>query len=85
MNDTSGSATKKPLAVYAIIDRKDKKNYWFKVGAAFTNRDGSITLYLDALPIGTNRLQVREQRAWEEGRPANGHAAQPVSEAEVLP
>jgi hypothetical protein len=55
------------------------------VGAAFTNRDGSITLYLDALPIGTNRLQVREQRAWEEGRPANGHAAQPVSEAEVLP
>ena len=26
------------------------------------NRDGSTTLYLDAFPIGTNKLQVREER-----------------------
>ncbi len=30
------------------------------MGVAFTNRDGSINLFLDALPLGTNRLQVRE-------------------------
>ena len=80
MNDSPGSPARRPLAVYAIIDRKDK-NHWFKVGAAFTNRDGSITLYLDAIPIGTNRLQVREQRAWEEhraGQPgAGGEEARP--------
>jgi hypothetical protein len=85
MSDSSGSSAKKPLAVYAIIERKDRKSYWFKVGAAFTNRDGSITLYLDAVPIGTNRLQVREQRAWEEGRPVNGHPSLPTAEVEVLP
>jgi O-succinylbenzoate synthase len=71
---------KKPLAVYAVIDRKEgQKSIWIKIGAAFTNRDGSMSLLLDAFPIGTNRLQVREQRDWEarpEARPAgaNGEA-----------
>ena len=42
---------------------------------AFTNRDGSIAIYLDALPLGTNKLQIREPR--DEARagaspPANG-------------
>jgi hypothetical protein len=37
---------------------------------AFTNRDGSIAIYLDALPIGTNKLQIREQR--DEGRSGTG-------------
>jgi hypothetical protein len=31
-----------------------------KLGVAHVNRDGSINLYLDAFPIGTNKLQVRE-------------------------
>jgi hypothetical protein len=73
MNDSSG-AGKKPLAVYTIVERNEKK-YWIKIGAAFTNRDGSITLCLDALPVGTNRLQVREQRIWDDARPTNGHGA----------
>jgi len=67
---------KKPLGVYAVIERKEgMKPWWMKVGVAFTNRDGSLTLALDAFPTGTNRLQVREQREWE-GRPqgANGDA-----------
>ncbi len=80
MNETNG-ATKRPLAVYAIIDRKDKPPYWLKLGAAFTNRDGSMTLLLDAVPTGTSRLQVREQRVWDDARPGNGHAA--AVEAEV--
>lgn len=78
MNDSNGTG-KRPLAVYAIIDRKER-NYWLKVGAAFTNRDGSLTLYLDALPIGTNRLQVREQRAFEDVRAGNVNAPAPAVE-----
>ena len=31
-----------------------------KIGAAYTNRDGSMNLLLDALPLGTNKLQIRE-------------------------
>jgi len=80
MNDATGGPSKRPLAVYAITERKEK-NHWFRIGAAFPNRDGSITLYLDALPIGTNRLQVREQRNWEEARP-NGNAAAAPAPAE---
>ena len=40
---------------------------WPKIGVAFMNRDGSISILLDALPLGTNKLQVREMR--EDGRP----------------
>jgi len=84
MNDSSGTG-KKPLAVYTIVERNEKK-YWIKIGAAFTNRDGSINLYLDALPIGMNRLQIREPRAWDEARPANGNGSTaPAFGAEVQP
>ena len=58
MSDTSGT---RRLAVYAIPESKDgEKRYWPKIGIAFANRDGSITLVLEALPCGTNTLQVRE-------------------------
>jgi hypothetical protein len=79
---TSGSG-KKPLAVYAILERKDRK-HWFKIGAAFPNRDGSMNVYLDALPVGTNCLQIREQRVWDDARPPNGNGTYAAS-AEVQP
>ncbi|GEJ56983.1 hypothetical protein [Anaeromyxobacter diazotrophicus] len=77
MNEPNGGGGKKPLAVYTIVERAGKQ-YWVKIGAAFTNRDGSINLHLDALPVGSNRLQVREQRVWDDARPANGAAAEPA-------
>lgn len=69
-------ANGKRLAVYAINEKDgDRAAWWQKIGMAFTNRDGSISIYLDALPLGTNKLQVREAR--EEGKaganpPGNG-------------
>jgi hypothetical protein len=70
MSDANGgSSSRKPLTVYAVIERKDGgKPYWMKVGAAFTNRDSSLTVILDAFPSSTNRLQIREQRFPEEVR-----------------
>jgi hypothetical protein len=67
MNDANGN---KKLQVLAVIEREDKPTIWRQVGVAFQNRDGSMTLYLDAFPIGTNKLQVREERE----RPATGSA-----------
>ncbi len=64
MNETNG--TGKRLAVLAILEYPDKDDEskkhtrWMKVGVGWANRDGSINLYLDAFPVGTNRLQVRE-------------------------
>ena len=66
MSDTNGTNGGKRLAVLAILERPDRDDdtkthtRWVRIGAAFTNRDGSINLILDALPLGTNRLQVRE-------------------------
>jgi hypothetical protein len=72
MSETNGSGQKQ-LAVFAIPETRDgEKRYWPKIGIAYTNRDGSITLLLDALPLGTNKLQIREPRPPAEGR-ANGN------------
>ncbi len=68
MNETNGASRR--LAVYAIPESRDgEKTFWPKIGAAFTNRDGSITLLLDALPIGTNKLQVREPKPPAQAQP----------------
>ena len=53
--------------VFAITER-DGKTFWTRIGAAFTNKDGSINLNLDALPV-SGRLQVRED---EESRERGG-------------
>jgi len=52
------------LVVLAVTDGKgpDAKARWTRIGRAFDNRDGSITLLLNALPLGTDRLQIREDR-----------------------
>lgn len=53
----------KRLQVFSIKegrDRGDGKNeIWVKAGAAFVNRDGSMNVYLDVLPLD-GRLHVRE-------------------------
>jgi hypothetical protein len=86
MNDSSaGASGKKVLAVYVIAERGRGPNHWIRVGSAFTNRDGSMNLLLDALPFGTNRLQIREPRLEDvRGHGGNG-AAQAAPEAEVRP
>ena len=50
-------------AVFAITERGEK-SYWTRVGVAYTNRDGSLTLKLGALPV-SGTLQVRDDDAKE--------------------
>jgi hypothetical protein len=73
MNDSNGGFGRR-LTVLAVIEKKDRPTFWMKIGAAFTNRDGSTTLLLDAFPIGTNKLQIREERERDVApRAANGN------------
>lgn len=44
--------------VFAVTERDDK-SFWTRVGAAFPNKDGSINIFLDALPV-SGKLQVRD-------------------------
>lgn len=77
MIDVNEQGNGKRLGVYAVIERPDRdgkaRSFWNRIGSAFVNQDGSLNLFLDAFPIGTNKIQVREVR--EEPRAgANGAA-----------
>lgn len=53
--------------VYAIIERGGGRKYWQRVGVAFVNRDGSLNVKLDAIPIG-GQLHIRDAPPREPGR-----------------
>lgn len=62
MNDRS------PKAVYTIVERGgDAKNLWLRIGIAFPNRDRSLNVLLDAVPVN-GRLHIRESAQDENGR-----------------
>ena len=48
--------------VFTIVEKEGwDKSVWLKIGAAFENRDGSLTLFLDAFPVN-GKLHVRERK-----------------------
>jgi hypothetical protein len=48
--------------VYTVVERAPGKSFWTRVGIGFVNRDGSMNLRLDAIPVN-GTLQVRD---WDE-------------------
>jgi hypothetical protein len=45
---------------YTIVERnKDGRKFWVRVGAACVNRDGSLSVRLDAMPVN-GELQIRD-------------------------
>ena len=64
-----GAATgsRRPLAAFQIIERKGyDRPFWNRIGSAFINRDGSINVFLDSLPL-QGKIQLREDTP-KEGR-----------------
>jgi len=69
MNDASSASTASASSttsrspakhVYTVIDREGGgRSFWTRIGAGWINRDGSLTLKLDALPVN-GTLQVRD-------------------------
>jgi hypothetical protein len=59
----------KRLAVYTIIDKPGiEKSIWTRIGSAWINRDQSINILLEALPVN-GKLHVREPPARPEAPP----------------
>lgn len=55
--------------VFTIIEREGyDKPLWVRVGTGWVNRDGSINVRLDALPVN-GQLHIRDH---EEREPASG-------------
>lgn len=55
----SNESTAKTKAVYMITEREGARSIWTRIGSAWVNRDSSITLRLDALPL-SGTLQIRD-------------------------
>jgi hypothetical protein len=67
IDDSNGRATQAWRVVYSIVERNNKK-HWLRVGIAFVNRDGSLNVRLDAVPIN-GQLHIRESRESRETSP----------------
>ena len=52
-----------PKPVYTVIENKDrnKKAFWHRIGSAFANKDGSLTVLLNSLPLD-GKLVIQEPR-----------------------
>ncbi len=53
-----GGGGKKHWVALAVVE-KGNKTYWNRIGTAYPNRDGSMNIYLDALPRD-GKVQIRE-------------------------
>ncbi len=65
--------------VVCPVEGKDGKTYWVRMGRAFINKDSSINLYLDCLPVN-GRLQVRD---WDDGPERSRTERQPERQDEM--
>jgi hypothetical protein len=64
-------ANSKMKVVYTIVETKQGKSFWMKVGIGFINHDGSMNLKLDALPVN-GTLQVRDYEPRDDRRSDSG-------------
>jgi hypothetical protein len=52
--------------VFSVVERgegRDSKSFWMRAGVAFTNKDGSINVKLDLLPVnGTLQLRIPDPK-----------------------
>lgn len=53
--------TNMPKDAFAIVEGKDGKSRWFKIGAAFSNNDGSMNIFLHAFPCD-GKIQIRDRK-----------------------
>ena len=60
-------ANQKPdLIAYTIVETNgDAKDFWQRIGSAWTNSDGSINITLNALPVN-GKLHIRVPKPHEE-------------------
>lgn len=76
----------KRYAVFSLNhDERRKTTIWVRAGNAWVNKDGSLNLYLDVLPL-EGRLHVREAGDPRHTMTGDGPAAQvePLLEAAAM-
>ena len=60
MNETTPTELRGWKAVYTIVERPGaEKKYWVRIGSAFVNRDQSLNVRLDAMPVN-GTIHIRD-------------------------
>lgn len=81
----NGTQKKDYKVVYTIVERaRDKRKFWLRIGAAFTNRDGSLNVHLDAVPTN-GTLHIREWRPFDEVRSGGARSSELDGYEEIEP
>lgn len=58
-NPTSNTSAVTRKSVFTVCERNER-TWWTKIGVAFVNKDGSLTVRLDAVPVN-GTLQIRDE------------------------
>jgi hypothetical protein len=61
-SDTTATGAATGRKVVYVINERNGKSYWTRIGFGSVNKDGSMNLRFDAIPIGGSTVQVRD---WE--------------------
>lgn len=61
-----GNTERRKMSVQCPVEGKDGKTYWRSMGIGFVNRDNSISIILEGLPVN-GRLYVSEWKDWKDG------------------
>jgi hypothetical protein len=78
-NGGSSNGGRRPWAAYNVVERNGRR-FWNRVGSAFHNRDGSMNIYLDSLPLG-GKIQIREDDRNRDSTKEPGALAEEAIEA----
>jgi hypothetical protein len=75
------------MKIAYVVTQRGTNKYWTRIGAAFVNRDGSINVKLEAVPVN-GEIHVRDYvpRDEKEGttlfkKSDNGHADESLAES----
>ena len=69
MSDNNKAQPLDALAVTEYTDASGEvQTRWRQIGVAFKNRDGSLTIKLDAVPL-SGKMQIRKRKPKEEKPP----------------
>lgn len=70
MSDSPAPASKPAYHAFYVRESSSGKSFWGRIGAAWRNRDGSLSLQLDCFPQdGRVVLQEPKEKAEAEGQP----------------
>jgi hypothetical protein len=75
------------MKIAYVVTQRGTNKYWTRVGVAFVNRDGSMNVKLEAVPVN-GEIHVRDYVPREEGagttlfkKGENGHADEILAES----